>query len=148
MSLENQTQPIDLEKHSPQHPGAIDVSNVKLFCVRSFSDWTYVSHTPKCTQDHLHAVEDYDDPNIDFTAFVIEDESPYAEVRSAVANTDDPTMLSSTLRAWVVGLIWAIILSGTNQFFYFRYPATYINPVCRSVVVKPRVPFAESSRVQ
>jgi hypothetical protein len=114
MSLENQTRPIDVEKHSPQHPGGIDVSNFKLSCAHSLWGWMYASHSPKCTQDHLHAVDDYDDPNIDFTAFVIEDESPYAEVRSAVANTDDPTMLSSTFRAWVVGLIWATIMSGAN----------------------------------
>jgi hypothetical protein len=145
MSLENQTRPIDVEKHSPQHPGDIDVSNFMLSCAHSLLGWTYASHSPKRrTQDHLHAVDDYDDPNIDFTAFVIEDESPYAEVRSAVANTDDPTMLSSTFRAWVVDLIWAIILSGTNQFFYFRYPAVFIDWVCLSAVVKPLcVPFAE-----
>jgi hypothetical protein len=58
------------------------------------------------------------------------DESPYPEVRSAVANTDDPTMPSSTFRAWVVGLIWAVLISGVNQFFFFRYPFVTINQVC------------------
>jgi hypothetical protein len=151
MSLENETQPIDLEKNSPQHPGGIDVSNFKfkLSCPRYFLGWEYASHSPKRTQDHLRDVEDYDDPNIDFTAFVTDDESPYAEVRSAVANTDDPAMLSSTFRAWVVGLIWAIILPGVNQFFFFRYPSVGIGLVCLSVVVQSLcVPFAEPSRVR
>ena len=40
-----------------------------------------------------------------------EDDSPYPEVRSAVANTDDPTMPASTLRSWVIGLIFAIVIS-------------------------------------
>jgi hypothetical protein len=97
----------------------------------------------------LHAVDDDDDPNIDFAAFAMEHESPYAEVRSAVANTDDPTMLSSTFRAWVVGLICAIIIPGTNQVFSFRYPSGGIGQVCLSVVVEPLyVPFAKSSRVR
>lgn len=98
----------------------------------------------------MRTIDDYDDPNIDFTAFVIDElESPYAEVESAVANTDDPTMLSSTFRAWVFGLIWTIIVSGTNQFFFFRYPATYLDQVCLAVVVERFcVPFAESSRVR
>jgi OPT oligopeptide transporter protein len=118
-----------------------------LSCAHSLLGWTYASRSPKRTQDHLHGVDNYDDPNIDFTAFVIEDESPYVEVRSAVANTDDPMMLSSTIRAWVVGLIWAIIISGTNQFFSFRYPSTRINQVCLSVIVESLcVLFAESSR--
>jgi hypothetical protein len=64
---------------------------------------------------------------------VLEDESPYPEVRSAVANTDDPTMPTSTIRAWVVGLFWAVLLPGVNQFFLFRYPAVYIDQVCENI---------------
>ena len=61
---------------------------------------------------------------------VLEDESPYPEVRCAVANTDDPTMPSSTVRAWVVGLVWAVILPGVNQFFYLRLPSVTTSSVC------------------
>ena len=61
---------------------------------------------------------------------MLEDESPYPEVRSAVANTDDPTMPSSTIRAWVVGPILTVLVPGVNQIFYFRYPAVTINQVC------------------
>lgn len=32
-----------------------------------------------------------------------EEDSPYPEVRAAVANTDDPEMPSNTLRVWVIG---------------------------------------------
>ncbi|KAN0103685.1 oligopeptide transporter [Russula decolorans] len=86
-------------------------------------------------------VDDNDDPNFDPTAPVPEDESPYPEVRSAVANTDDPTMPSSTIRAWVVGLSLTVLVPGVNQFFYFRYPAVAINqffpmllslPICKA----------------
>ena len=41
-----------------------------------------------------------------------EDDSPYPEVRSAVANTDDPDMPVNTFRAWFIGFIWSIILPG------------------------------------
>lgn len=58
---------------------------------------------------------------------MFEDDSPYPEVRSAVANTDDPTMPVSTIRAWVIGLIFAILLAGLNQFFFFRYPSVYLS---------------------
>jgi hypothetical protein len=63
---------------------------------------------------------------------VLEDESPYPEVRSAVANTDDPKMPSSTIRAWVVGLFWAVVLPGVNQFFFFRFPSIGISQVCET----------------
>jgi hypothetical protein len=41
---------------------------------------------------------------------VTEDEFSYPEVRSVVANTDGPAMLVSTFRAWVLGIIWVIII--------------------------------------
>lgn len=48
----------------------------------------------------------FDDPNLDKSQLVdLDDESPYPEVRSAVANTDDPDMPVTTLRTWVIGLV-------------------------------------------
>ena len=70
------------------------------------------------------------DPNFDPSAPAIEDESPYPEVRSAVSNTDDPSMQSSTFRSWVVGLIFVVLISGANQFFYLRYPSVFVTMVC------------------
>ena len=35
----------------------------------------------------------------------------------------------STFRAWVIGLFWAIVVPGANQFFYFRYPSVFISGV-------------------
>ncbi|KAF8263226.1 OPT oligopeptide transporter protein-domain-containing protein [Lactarius quietus] len=77
--------------------------------------------------DGLGVITDNDDdPNFDPTAIIIEDESPYPEVRSAVSNTDYPTMPVSTLRAWVLGIIWAVLIPGVNQVFIFRYPTVGI----------------------
>ncbi|KAF8263227.1 small oligopeptide transporter [Lactarius quietus] len=78
-----------------------------------------------------------DDPNFDPTAFVLEDESPYPEVRSAVANTDDPTMPASTLRAWLLGIIWAVLIPGVNQFFFFRYPSVSISSIIPLLLTFP-----------
>lgn len=48
----------------------------------------------------------FDDPNIDRTHLAnLDEESPYPEVRSAVANTDDPDMPVSTIRTWVIGIV-------------------------------------------
>lgn len=61
-----------------------------------------------------------------------EDDSPYPEVRAAVANYDDPEMPVSTFRAWTLGVIWSVLLPAVNQFFYFRYPSITVTSVCRS----------------
>jgi len=77
------------------------------------------------------------DPNYDQEDFAFEDESPYPEVRSAVANTDDPSMPASTLRAWVMGLLWAVVLPSINQFFWFRYPAVEVTGIVAQLVSYP-----------
>ncbi|KIK91864.1 hypothetical protein PAXRUDRAFT_13554 [Paxillus rubicundulus Ve08.2h10] len=90
--------------------------------------------------DVLEAIADFDDPNIDRDGAitgVLEDDSPYPEVRSAVANTDDPDIPVSSLRAWVMGIAWAIIIAGLNQFFYFRYPSVTISAIVAQLLSFP-----------
>ncbi|OSC97088.1 OPT oligopeptide transporter [Trametes coccinea BRFM310] len=82
-------------------------------------------------------VADFDDPNIDKDAILLEDDSPYPEVRSAVANTDDPSMPVSSLRVWVIGLIWAIIIPGMNQFFFFRFPSVTVGGIVAQLISFP-----------
>ncbi|KAI0288679.1 OPT oligopeptide transporter protein-domain-containing protein [Russula brevipes] len=105
----------DVEKRIPEHGGAAADRNMQAI--------------------------DIDDPNFDPTLSMVQEESPYAEVRSAVANTDDPTMPASTLRAWVVGLVWAVLIPGANHFYSFRYPSAFVSehipmllilPICRA----------------
>lgn len=60
-----------------------------------------------------------------------EDESPYPEVRAAVSNTDDMEMPADTFRSWMIGLLWAFLIPGLNQFFHFRYPSVTIGSVRR-----------------
>lgn len=78
------------------------------------------------------------DPNYDSESEVLEEEdSPYPEVRSAVANFDDPSMPVSTFRAWVLGICWAILIPGMNQFFYLRYPSVAIGGLVAQLLVFP-----------
>jgi len=77
------------------------------------------------------------DPNYDSDLESLEDESPYPEVRSAVANTDDPDMPASTLRAWVLGCIMAVVIPGMNQFFYMRFPSVAISQIVAQLIAFP-----------
>ena len=88
---------------------------------------------------HVSLQEVFDDPNLDQTEMVasIEEESPYPEVRSAVANTDDFDMPVSTLRTWVIGMAWAIVVPGLNQFFFFRYPSVNISSIVAQLLSFP-----------
>ncbi|KAH7910430.1 OPT oligopeptide transporter [Hygrophoropsis aurantiaca] len=94
----------------------------------------------KANVDAAIPIPDFDDPNIDkdeAVVGVLEDDSPYPEVRSAVANTDDPSIPVGTLRAWVMGLIWAIVVPGLNQFFFFRYPSVTITGIVAQLLSFP-----------
>ncbi|KAJ4477681.1 small oligopeptide transporter, partial [Lentinula edodes] len=58
-------------------------------------------------------------------------------VRCAVSNTDDPLMPVSTLRAWVLGLTWSLIVPGINQFFFFRYPSVEVTGIVAQLITYP-----------
>lgn len=91
-------------------------------------------------QDALEAIADFDDPNIDREGVIVgvlEDDSPYPEVRSAVANTDDPSIPCNSFRAWVMGIAWAIVIAGLNQFFFFRYPSVTISSIAAQLLSFP-----------
>ncbi|KAI0827216.1 small oligopeptide transporter [Trametes gibbosa] len=80
---------------------------------------------------------DFFDPNYDTDITWLEDDSPYPEVRSAVANYDDPAMPVDTFRAWVLGILWAIIIPGVNEFYYFRYPSIMVTGIVAQLVSFP-----------
>ncbi|KAJ7292102.1 OPT oligopeptide transporter [Mycena rebaudengoi] len=110
-----------------------DLSNLEKASAHGENDHND-KHRAVTEVDALEAdvLPNFDDPNLDKDAAIagiLEDDSPYPEVRSAVANTDDPSIPVSTLRAWTLGVIWAIIIPGLNQFFFFRYPAVTVTSV-------------------
>lgn len=81
--------------------------------------------------------EDFEDPNWDPQVEWLEDDSPYPEVRSAVSNADDPDMECGTARAWFMGLVCAIVISGLNQFFFFRWPSVQIGSLVAQLIAFP-----------
>jgi OPT family oligopeptide transporter len=92
--------------------------------------------THYATENEHLPVAQFEDPNMDDVGD-FEDDSPYPEVRSAVANTDDVDMPCSTIRAWVIGMIWAILIPGLNQFFFFRWPNITITGLVAQLVSFP-----------
>ncbi|CAO3568081.1 unnamed protein product [Mortierella alpina] len=60
--------------------------------------------------------------DIERSSVVLEEEenSPIPEVAAIVSNKDDPSTPVLTFRFWVMAVIFSIILSFFNQFFWFR----------------------------
>lgn len=97
----------------------------------------HLSLTPMPSQEITDA--QFDDPNLDkeHALASFEDDSPYPEVRSAVSNTDDPDMPVSTLRAWIIGIAWAVLIPGLNQFFFFRFPSVTVTGIVAQLLSFP-----------
>lgn len=89
--------------------------------------------------------EDYADEieELKLEAALITNNSPYAEVRAVVDNTDDPNMPSSTIRAWIIGLFFVIILAFVNQLFSIRQPAIGIGASVAQILAYPAGKAAE-----
>lgn len=73
---------------------------------------------------------------------LLEEDSPYPEVRASVSNIDDPEMpgesdqqkpvvrvtdiTALTLRAFILGILFVTVCSALNTFFMFRFPSPSI----------------------
>lgn len=71
------------------------------------------------------------------TAIDFDDESPYPEVRAAVASIDDPSMPVNTFRMWFMGILFVILVTGLNQIFGMRYPSVYITGIVIQLISLP-----------
>ena len=67
---------------------------------------------------------------------LIENDSPYAEVRAAVRNYDEPAP-ANTVRAWVIGMLVVTIGSALNMVFSLRNPYIIISSFVAQVVAYP-----------
>ncbi|TFK87105.1 OPT oligopeptide transporter [Polyporus arcularius HHB13444] len=109
----------------------------KLAAVDAEKHAVHHDRSPHYDQHFVIPEAEFDDPNFDPDVVILDDDSPYPEVRSAVANTDDPDMPVNTLRAWVIGILWSILLPGMNQFFFFRYPSITVTGITAQLLSYP-----------
>ncbi|KAN0134939.1 OPT domain containing protein [Lactarius tabidus] len=70
-------------------------------------------------------------------------DSPYPEVRAAVANTDDPTMVVNTFRAWFIGLLFSLFVPAFNTLIALRSPYVLVNSLLVQVLALPMGKFME-----
>ena len=67
---------------------------------------------------------------------LIENDSPYPEVRAAVRNYDEE-MPVNTIRAWVIGMLMVTLGSGMNMLFSMRSPSIIITAFVAQLVAYP-----------
>ncbi|AMD20413.1 HDL331Cp [Eremothecium sinecaudum] len=90
----------------------------------------YSPTTEKGTPDLIEEEDEY-------TRKVVEDDSPYPEVRAAVPSCDDPTVLQSTVRVWVLGLFMTTLGSAVNMLLSMHRPSITITAFIASLAAWP-----------
>ncbi|KAJ7271601.1 OPT oligopeptide transporter [Mycena rebaudengoi] len=129
-----------------------DLSNLETASAHGEKDHNDKHETPT-EIDALEAdvLPDFDDLNLDKDAAIAVSwysmkadgmtrgrlAVPRSALRRCSANMDDPSIPVSTLRAWTLGVIWAIIIPGLNQFFFFRYPAATVTSIVAQLLTFP-----------
>ncbi|KAK9384903.1 OPT oligopeptide transporter protein-domain-containing protein [Lipomyces mesembrius] len=68
--------------------------------------------------------------------------SPYPEVRSVCAPTDDPTIPVETFRAYVIGIFWVAVAGFINQLMYYRQPHFTLTSQVVQILLLPCGQFA------
>ena len=67
---------------------------------------------------------------------IVEDNSPYPEVRAAVRNYD-VDVPANTIRAWTIGLILCTVGSGVNMLFSLRNPSVSVTTYVIQLIAYP-----------
>ncbi|KAM9889910.1 hypothetical protein OXX79_011798, partial [Metschnikowia pulcherrima] len=73
----------------------------------------------------------------EFASEVIDDDSPFPEVRAAVPSTDDVSLPQNTLRVWVLGLMLTTVGSAMNMLFSLHSPTFTITSFVTSILAYP-----------
>ncbi|KKY37600.1 putative small oligopeptide transporter [Diaporthe ampelina] len=73
---------------------------------------------------------------VEIEHLIVEDNSPYPEVRSTVRNYD-VDLPANTIRAWVIGMILCTIGSGVNMLFALRNPSVIVTTYAIQLVAYP-----------
>ncbi|KAF9370969.1 hypothetical protein CPB97_002333 [Podila verticillata] len=92
-------------------------------------------------QEYASEKQYYDDDkhDIEKSSVILDEEenSPIPEVAAIVSNKDDPSLPVMTFRYWVMAVIFSIILSFFNQFFWFRTHPMTINALVIQLLSYP-----------
>jgi hypothetical protein len=106
-------------------------------------------------QEAANKVAETDDveKKANFEHALLEEDSPYFEVRATVRNYDEE-MPANTIRAWIIGLTATTIVSAVNLLFSLRNPSISIYVYVVQLLAYPvgcgmaRVSHCMSSRLK
>ncbi|KIH86422.1 hypothetical protein SPBR_08121 [Sporothrix brasiliensis 5110] len=106
------------------HENDPNFPHLALRKIHNFINNQYVFDEPEKHADLIYEMK--------VEAALITNNSPYAEVRAVVSNQDDTTTPVSTIRAWVIGIGFSVLLAFINQLFSIRQPQiTVLNNVAQ-----------------
>ncbi|KAG9228185.1 putative sexual differentiation process protein isp4 [Amylocarpus encephaloides] len=118
---------------SRHSPGNVE-ADLRAFQVEHKWDPNLPEETIQTVADALN-VDDVE-KKVAVEVHLLEEDSPYPEVRAAVRNYDEDVP-ANTVRAWVLGLLWTTIGSAVNTLFSLRNPSIALTPVVTLLLSYP-----------
>ncbi|KAI0008767.1 OPT-domain-containing protein [Xylariaceae sp. FL0662B] len=112
-----------IHEHDPNFPYSI------IERIRAFLGNDAIFQNP---EKHAVLIEE-----MKIEAALITVNSPYAEVRAVVDNHDDVNMPCGTIRAWIIGMGFALLLAFINQLFSIRQPAITVQANVAQLLAYP-----------
>ncbi|ROW13878.1 hypothetical protein VPNG_03634 [Cytospora leucostoma] len=115
---------------------------VRSLGVASLQQFEKMHHLdPNMPMDELEQIdaairEGNAEKGVEIEHLIVEDNSPYPEVRSTVRNYD-VDLPANTIRAWVIGLVLCTVGSGINLLFSLRNPSVTVTTYAIQLVAYP-----------
>ncbi len=135
---------LKIHENDPNFPVVV-LDKLKTF-LRECPELPYVVHRGAClrsfrpvNEEVVNSPEEYEAliQDIKIEAALIAYNSPYSQVRAVVDNFDDVNTPSSTIRAWIIGLTFAVLMAFINQLFSIRQPAIHVGNSVAQLLAYP-----------
>ncbi|KAL1751712.1 OPT oligopeptide transporter protein-domain-containing protein [Schizophyllum commune] len=88
-------------------------------------------------EEHNAAVDPYDSTFTDSPASYVPPYNLWGETIDGDSLERQKTHNVSTIRAWIIGIAWAILIPGLNQFLAFRFPSIIIGGIVSQLLSLP-----------
>lgn len=90
-----------------------------------------VEYDPLAAQLSQEILED------EYAGIILEDDSPYPEVRAAIPSSDDITLPQNTIRMWTIGLLMTTLGCALNMLFSLHAPTISLTTFVTSILAWP-----------
>jgi OPT family small oligopeptide transporter len=138
----HQAESVTLDGLTPDDEAYMDGDLAAMDALRTLKEFERMHHLdPNLPLEELNHIDDALNgengvKGLELEQILVEDNSPYPEVRASVRNVDVEVPVN-TIRAWVIGMTLCTIGSGVNMLFSLRNPTVLLTTYVIQLIAYP-----------